>query len=162
MSLRPTPSIDEPLLDVTSHITALQVTLRSLQRQYANNDEVVQVLDDVRSRCGTLATVAADVSSYLREAHSFDPLLGVSREAELSAVSLITAFLDGVEQDGDHQLLYDLLEELFTRPDTSYRALAGVMAALVRDAATLALRGGSDSPPAALALLRDCLSVPAH
>jgi hypothetical protein len=154
--------LDESLLAVASHITALQVKLRSLADAHQENPVILPMIDDLRSRVSSLADATSDATSYLRDAHTLDPFLGVSRDDERMAICLIAAYLDALDQAEDYQILYDLIGELFTKSDTSYRALASVVAALARAGATLARQGNKLATQDALRVLRECLLEPAH
>jgi hypothetical protein len=154
--------VDEPLLDVASHVMALQMQLHALRVSHEGEESVTTMLDDLLAQCSLLSDATADAGSYLRETHSLDPLIGVSHHADGVAVSLVTAYLDDVEYHDDYRMLRALLDEQFTSPGASYRTLAAVMAALTRLGATLARNGDELTTAQALANLRQCLVAAVH
>ena len=129
----------------------MQVIRVLLHRHLTNPPETQTVTDnnDDLSYLDQLASATTDTLrdtvNVLDDIFDIDIAISVSPSATATAVTLITAYVDGLERDDGFELLSSTIVEALSSEETSARKMAELLSAMARVAANLSLERTRDT-----------------
>ena len=130
-------------LDAALHqVQALRVLVH--RRLTPDVGSSTQELDSLEELISATTDTLRDMVSVLDDLFDIDRSIAVSKDATAVAVSLVTAYLDGLARDDGFELLSASILETLSSGQTSARHVAEILAALARVAANMSLERTGD------------------